>query len=84
MADQAIFMAFRLLFLHVLWCYLCPYSLPNIKYRDIILSGNSFPSAHLPAHHKKCFLDVTLVPTQKKTVFAPLLKVMTKMVMLMK
>ena len=86
MADQDFFVAFRLLFLHVLWCYLCPYSLSNIKYRDIILSDNSFPSAHLSARHekKKGFLDVTLVPNQKITLSEPLLTVMTKMIMLMK
>jgi len=75
MADQAIFVAFRLLILHVLWCYLCSYSLSNIKYRDIILTDNSFPSAHLSAHRKKSvFLDVTFVQTQNITLSAPFVK----------
>jgi len=66
MADQAIFVVFKLLFLHALWCLLRPYSLSNIKYRYIILSDNSFPSAHLWAHHeKKMFFECDACPNPK-------------------
>jgi hypothetical protein len=54
-------------------------------YRDYVLSENSFPSAHLLAHHeKKVFFGCDACPNTKDNSFSTLIKRVTKKIMLMK